>query len=80
MICYICDREVHPGGTRYGILPAIGVCHDCGIGVCARHGNKEAVSGAPLLCPDCALLRRVPGKAVWAEAAASAERLQTVQN
>jgi hypothetical protein len=80
MICYICDREVQSGGTRYGILLAIGVCHNCGIGICAVHSTKEAVPGALLLDPKCAELHRAPMMAEWAQAAASAEHLQTVQS
>lgn len=64
MLCYQCDKSPQPGGLRYGVRQAVGVCHDCGAGVCAEHGVKRA--GEPLLCTDCAAVRRgkaAPGRA-----------------
>lgn len=56
MNCYICEMSAKPGGMRYGIRPAVGVCHHCGIGVCVEHGYRAKELGAPLLCKDCAEL------------------------
>ena len=53
MLCYTCERGPHPGGMRLDIPDAVGICHDCGIGVCSRHGLRKG-PGEPLLCSDCA--------------------------
>ena len=57
MYCYYCEKNHPPGGVRYGIPHAVGICHDCGVGVCAEHGEKKA--GQPLLCAACAKARQV---------------------
>lgn len=56
MICYICETSARPSGSRYGIRPAVGVCHHCGIGVCVEHSYRAKEFGAPLLCKECAEL------------------------
>ena len=56
MNCYICTLDSHPGGTHYGVSPAIGLCHTCGIGLCLTHSRKAEAPGAPLHCPECARL------------------------
>jgi hypothetical protein len=38
---------------RLDIPDAVGICRDCGIGVCSRHGLRKG-PGEPLLCSDCA--------------------------
>jgi hypothetical protein len=57
MNCYICERTTPAYTLRYGIAEAVGVCHDCGIGVCLEHSQKDTEPGAPLLCVDCAAKR-----------------------
>lgn len=52
MHCYFCEVEGGPSGTRYGIRQAVGVCADCGVGVCLQHAHREA-AGEPLRCPEC---------------------------
>lgn len=52
MDCYVCNAAPGPGGTRYGVRPAVGTCHTCGIGICAVHAERGAAPGLPLLCPD----------------------------
>ena len=54
MNCYLCETTRRPQTLRYAIAPAVGICHDCGIGVCLEHSVRAAESGAPLLCPTCA--------------------------
>lgn len=54
---YDCERAEHRGGTRLGVRVAVGVCHLCGVGLCAEHG--ERVGDQPLLCSGCS---RVQGK------------------
>lgn len=56
MNCYICSHEPSLGGTRFHIQEAIGICHNCGVAVCATHSSKSPEAGAPLLCPECARL------------------------
>jgi hypothetical protein len=55
MHCYYCEKTPALGGVRYGIRQAVGTCGDCGVGVCAEHGRKQA--GRPLLCAECQELR-----------------------
>ena len=52
MRCYICEQSV-VGGTRYAIEEAIGICHQCGVGVCERHAFKSEAPGSSLMCPGC---------------------------
>lgn len=54
MNCYLCEKTARPQTLRYGIRTAIGICFDCGIGVCLEHGVKATEAGAPLLCLTCA--------------------------
>lgn len=56
MHCYICEHSEVTRGTRFAIKEAIGVCHECGIGVCVKHSDKAEGIGSPLLCPECAKL------------------------
>lgn len=51
MNCYYCELEGGPGGTRHGIRQAVGVCADCGAGVCLEHAHFET-PGEPLRCPE----------------------------
>jgi hypothetical protein len=57
MNCFICDQAPQTGTMRYAVAEAMGVCHDCGTGVCAKHSRKEDEPGSPLLCIPCASLR-----------------------
>ena len=54
MKCYICDQTPPTTAMRYNVADAVGICHRCGIGVCAEHSHKEAEPGAVLLCTQCA--------------------------
>ena len=54
MKCYICEKEVHIGGTRYAVADAVGICHNCGIAICLDHSRRAKEPGSPLLCPSCA--------------------------
>ena len=56
MNCYICDQAPPAGGVHYHIPAAVGVCTQCGIGVCAEHSQKQEEPGAPLFCLTCANL------------------------
>jgi hypothetical protein len=60
MNCYICERTTPAYSLRYGIAPAVGVCHDCGIGVCLEHSRKGIEPGSPLLCTECEAKRIAP--------------------
>jgi hypothetical protein len=51
MQCYICRTTHRPEGTLYGVRPAIGVCRECGVGVCVEHACWGEAPVAPLLCP-----------------------------
>jgi hypothetical protein len=53
MNCYFCEAEPGPGGMRFGILAADGVCHQCGVGVCRQHGRRGSGTKGVLLCQDC---------------------------
>jgi len=53
MKCYICEKAVHNGGTRYAVAEAVGICHNCGVAVCLDHSHKSEAPGSPLLCPNC---------------------------
>ncbi len=54
MNCYICDKTADPEILHYGRAVAVGICHQCGVGVCAQHSQKSTQPGAPLLCVECA--------------------------
>ncbi len=56
MNCYTCNQHGRNAIMRYGMDDAIGVCHNCGIAVCAKHSHKDEKPGAPLLCIPCATL------------------------
>jgi hypothetical protein len=56
MNCYLCEKTLGPGGTHFHVKAAVGVCHNCGVGICAEHSHKDEQPGAPLLCPSCAKL------------------------
>ncbi len=58
MKCYICSQQPGPGGTRYHIQDAVGICQHCGAAVCMAHSSKRDAPGAPLLCLECAQLSR----------------------
>ncbi len=58
MNCYICEQTKPTYTLHEGTAPAVGICHDCGIGVCAQHGFKDPAPGAPLLCHDCTVKRK----------------------
>ena len=60
MNCFICETAPKPNGTYYAVSTAIGICHHCGIGVCATHGHKASEPGSPLLCINCELLQKTP--------------------
>jgi hypothetical protein len=61
MNCYLCEIAPKPGGTRYGIRSAVGICQHCGIGVCMEHSAKSLAPGSPLFCKACAeLAEQVP--------------------
>jgi hypothetical protein len=60
MNCYICDQQPCASGTHFHVRPAVGICHHCGIGVCAEHSHKSTDPGAPLLCRQCADLAAHP--------------------
>ena len=54
MNCYICEKTTPAFTLRFGIARAVGVCQDCGIGVCMEHSRKGEELGSPLLCTECA--------------------------
>jgi hypothetical protein len=60
MNCYICERTTPAYTLRLGIAAAVGICHDCGIGICYEHSRKAAEPGAPLLCAECEAKRAAP--------------------
>jgi len=54
MNCYFCITAPAPGGLRWTLRNAVGVCKRCGRRVChAPIASPERV-GEPLLCPACA--------------------------
>jgi hypothetical protein len=53
MNCYFCEQIPGPGGTNIRDISADGICHECGVAVCRKHGHKEANPGSTLRCPDC---------------------------
>ena len=61
MNCYTCNKMPGPGGTNYHVRQAVGVCHNCGVGVCAEHSVKAELEGTPLLCLACAELHKSLG-------------------
>lgn len=56
MYCYYQDQHEWAGGFSYIGSEAVGICHHCGVAVCAKHAHKEPSPGAPLLCYECAKL------------------------
>jgi hypothetical protein len=57
MYCYYQDQHARPGGVRFVAPVAVGVCHQCGVAVCADHAHKDPYPGAPMLCYECAKLQ-----------------------
>jgi hypothetical protein len=57
MYCYYQDQHKPRGGTYYVAPVAVGVCHQCGVAVCAEHAHKDDYPGAPLLCHECTQLQ-----------------------
>lgn len=49
MTCFFCVTEGGPGGTRLGVHEAIGICMDCGAGLCQHHAHRSAPN-EPLRC------------------------------
>jgi hypothetical protein len=41
MKCYICEKTVRVGGTRYAVAEVVGICHNCGIAVCIEHSSQS---------------------------------------
>lgn len=74
MNCYYCERTPGPGGLRYHVATAVGICHHCGAAVCAEHSAKSPDAGALLLCSECAApgneVRQPPASAAVMETAA----------
>lgn len=64
MNCYVCEEVGSVGGTRYGTRAAVGVCHDCGIGLCRAHAHRPE-PGSPLRCGGCAAHARIPVSAIY---------------
>ena len=60
MHCYTCEKTTPAFTLRFGIARAVGVCQDCGIGVCLAHSHKDAEPGSPFLCAECPVKRAVP--------------------
>lgn len=60
MNCYFCAQH-HSGGTNFGNRSAIGICQNCGVGVCLEHSHRASMPGAPLLCFECAKLLAAAG-------------------
>lgn len=56
MNCYICNQMPPAGGIIWIRSVAVGVCSNCGIGVCSDHSEKANEPGASLLCSTCASL------------------------
>jgi hypothetical protein len=59
MNCYICEKAPKRGGTHFGVRAAVGICHHCGIGICAEHSHKDGEPGSPLLCKTCAEIAKM---------------------
>ena len=64
MYCYYQDQHARPGGARYVVPVAIGVCHQCSVAICAEHAHKDDYPGSPLLCHECAQLQPKDGHVV----------------
>jgi hypothetical protein len=60
MKCYLCSKSPPVGGTRYFVADAIGICDECGIGVCLKHGVRDETTKDRLLCKTCAEKLRKP--------------------
>ena len=55
MNCYECGNVAQAGGTHFGIRQAVGVCLECGVGLCPEHAKKA--EGQPFLCSECRQVR-----------------------
>lgn len=53
MKCYTCEQAPKDGTMHYAVSDAIGVCKNCGAGICIKHSHKEEKPGSPLLCLSC---------------------------
>jgi hypothetical protein len=59
MRCYTCETtNTLAGALSSASIEAIGVCHNCGVGLCLAHASRPSKPGSPLLCQQCA--RRPP--------------------
>ena len=57
MQCYFKDQHTRPGGVRFALPDAVGICQHCGVAVCEEHAQKDDYPGALLLCYECARLQ-----------------------
>jgi len=48
MYCYYQDQHARPDGACFVAPVAVGVCHQCGVAVCAEHAHKNDCPGTPL--------------------------------
>jgi len=62
MKCHTCEQAPKNGTMHYAVNEAVGVCQNCGVGICVKHSHKEDKPGSPLLCLSCAKLRSVKGQ------------------
>ena len=69
MNCYICEKTLGSGGTRYHVKAAVGICHHCSVALCLEHSHRDLEPGSPLLCPSCAsfLKEQAPSNAMNAK-------------
>ena len=55
MRCYTCETtNTLAGALSSASIEAIGICHNCGAGVCVIHATRADKPGSPLLCQQCA--------------------------
>lgn len=54
MKCHTCEQAPKNGTMHYAVNDAIGICQNCGVGICVKHSHKEEKPGSPLLCLSCA--------------------------
>jgi hypothetical protein len=54
MLCYLCQTGKTVGATHFNVQFAVGICQQCGVGVCLEHSCKASEPGSPLLCKNCA--------------------------
>lgn len=53
MTCYECQGQPGAGGLMYGDRSAVGVCRQCGRGLCKDHGAWNEAT-RQFLCNRCA--------------------------